>query len=464
MILSDVERVYFLGIGGIGMSALARYFNRMGKIVAGYDSTPTNLTSELIREGINVHFEDDINLIPKDFMDKPNGTLVIYTPAIPEAHRELKFLSEKKYKLIKRAKALGLIADEYATVAVAGTHGKTSTSSLLAYLLSHTPQKCNAFLGGIAKNFNSNLVMGDKGAGRLVVEADEYDRSFLNLTPQLAVVTSVEADHLDIYENYGRVKEAFEAFVEKISPGGVLIVKKGLEWLTSKREDITVYSYSGDGDADFYPVEVDKENGFYSFNLVTPYGIFEKIELGILGRHNVENAIAASAAALIWGITRDALSDGLKSFTGVARRFDLRFKGKNTVYIDDYAHHPTAIKAVIGSLREIYPDRKITGVFQPHLYSRTRDFANEFSESLSRLDELILLPIYPARELPIEGVDSEMLLRKATVKEKQVCKPEDLVELLKNREQEVLITLGAGNIDRLTGDIVGMLKRKEGVK
>ncbi|HPI69835.1 MAG TPA: cyanophycin synthetase [Tenuifilaceae bacterium] len=224
------------------------------------------------------------------------------------------------------------------------------------------------------------------------------------------------------------------------------------------------YSYSGDGDADFYPVEVDKENGFYSFNLVTPYGIFEKIELGILGRHNVENAIAASAAALIWGITRDALSDGLKSFTGVARRFDLRFKGKNTVYIDDYAHHPTAIKAVIGSLREIYPDRKITGVFQPHLYSRTRDFANEFSESLSRLDELILLPIYPARELPIEGVDSEMLLRKATVKEKQVCKPEDLVELLKNREQEVLITLGAGNIDRLTGDIVGMLKRKEGVK
>jgi UDP-N-acetylmuramate--alanine ligase len=461
MNLNDIKRVFFIGIGGIGMSALARYFNRIGKMVAGYDSTPTSLTAELSNEGIAIHHEDNINRIPKDFLDNPNELLVIYTPAIPKDHKEFNYLLRKKNTVIKRAKALGLIANDYATAAISGTHGKTSTSTMLAYLLSKTPQRCDAFLGGISKNFNGNLVLGDKGANRLVVEADEFDRSFLSLNPQLAIVTSVDADHLDIYDDHAKVKEAFEAFVSNITPGGVLIIKKGLEEIAGKRKDISIYTYSGEERADFYPENVSHKNGFYSFDLITPFGNFEKISLGVLGRYNVENAIAASAAALIWGISDEVLQKGLFSFKGISRRFDLRYKSKRIVYIDDYAHHPKELSAAIGSLKEIFPNRRITGIFQPHLYTRTRDFADEFAESLSQLDELIMLPIYPAREQPIAGVNSEMILTKVKCKEKKICKLDNLVDVLRVKEIDVLITLGAGNIDKVAVDIVNMLKEKE---
>jgi UDP-N-acetylmuramate--alanine ligase len=461
MNLSDIKRVFFIGIGGIGMSALARYFNRIGKLVAGYDSTPTLLTAELSNEGITVHHEDNINSIPNGFLDNPNELLVIYTPAIPKDHKEFNFLLGKKYSVIKRAKALGMVANEYATAAISGTHGKTSTSTMLAYLLSKSPQRCDAFLGGISKNFNSNLVLGNKGANRLVVEADEFDRSFLSINPQLAIVTSVDADHLDIYDNHTKVKEAFEAFVSNITPGGVLIIKKGLEEIARQRKDITIYSYSGEDKADFYPENMNHKNGFYSFDLITPFGIFEKVSLGILGRYNVENAIAASAAALIWGISGEILLKGLHSFKGIVRRFDLRYKSKRVIYIDDYAHHPKELSAAIGSLKEIFPKRRITGIFQPHLYTRTRDFADEFAESLSQLDELIMLPIYPAREQPIAGVNAEMILNKVKCKVKQICSLDNLVDVLMEKNIDVLITLGAGNIDKVTGDIVNMLKVKE---
>jgi UDP-N-acetylmuramate--alanine ligase len=460
MVLHGIKRVFFIGIGGIGMSALARYFTRLGKQVAGYDSTSTPLTVKLIREGIAIHYTDDTNNIPPEFCTNLNEILVIYTPAIPKDHKELNFFLSKNFNVIKRAKALALIANEYTSSAVAGTHGKTSTSTLLAHLLSETPLGCNAFLGGISKNFKSNLVMNDRGANRMVVEADEFDRSFLNLTPQLAIITSADADHLDIYNTHREVKEAFEAFISNITQGGVLIIKKGIEYLGKNRTDIKVYTYSGTEKADFYPINISQNSGLYSFDLVSPFGVINNVSLGVLGRYNVENAIAASAAALIWGITTEKLIKGLRTFKGIVRRFDLRYKGKKVVYIDDYAHHPEELKAAISSAREIFPDRKITGIFQPHLFSRTRDFANEFAASLSQLDELILLPIYPAREEPIPGINSELVLDKVNISFKSLCPINHLLENLRGKEMDVLLTLGAGNIDKVTGDIVKLLKKR----
>lgn len=462
-IKEKVKKVYFIGIGGIGMSALARYYASKGYRVAGYDSTPSQLTHQLENEGISVHYTDSIKSIPYEFINDPKETLVIYTPAIPKAHNEFNFFLSNGFELVKRAKDLGCISNSCITAAVSGTHGKTSTSALLAHLLASTPEGCNAFLGGISKNFNSNLVLKDKGANRLVVEADEFDRSFHHLNPMLAIVTSVDADHLDIYNTHQEVKQAFAKFIDNIKPNGILIIKKDVEDIANHKNDITKYTYSLAEKADFYAKKIVNTNGKYHFDLVTPKGTIENIELGVLGRYNVENAIAASAAAIAWGIDINILIEGLKSFKGIARRFDLQFNGKRSVYIDDYAHHPEEINAAIGSVREMFPTRKITGVFQPHLYSRTRDFAEGFAKSLSLLDELILLDIYPAREEPIPGITSEIILNKVTCNCKRLCQLDNLIDCIKSLDIDVLITMGAGNIDNAIGEIVNHLKEKEEV-
>ncbi|PKP36575.1 MAG: UDP-N-acetylmuramate--L-alanine ligase, partial [Bacteroidetes bacterium HGW-Bacteroidetes-15] len=426
-----------------------------------YDSTPSKLTHQLEQEGISVHYTDSVNSIPKDFIDNPKESLVIYTPAIPKNHIEYNYFLNNGYEMTKRAKDLGCLSKSCVTAAVSGTHGKTSTSTLLAHLLASTPQGCNAFLGGISKNFLSNLVLADKGANRLVVEADEFDRSFHHLTPQLAIVTSIDADHLDIYKTHQEVKLAFAKFIDNITPGGVLIIKKGLEDIAKSRDDIKKYSYSSTEEADFFAKNITNTNGHYKFDLVTPFGQIEDITLGVLGRYNVENAIAASAAAILWGIDSKDLINGLKSFRGIVRRFDLQFKGNKFVYIDDYAHHPEEINAAVSSVREMFPSKKITGVFQPHLYSRTNDFADGFAQSLSLLDEVIVLDIYPAREEPIPGVTSEVIINKITCQNKRLCKIDNLIDCLKNSNFDVLITMGAGNIDRVVTDIVKLLEEKE---
>lgn len=457
----NFKRIYFIGIGGIGMSALARYYASKGYHVAGYDSTPSQLTRQLEKEGISVHYTDSINSIPTEFVEDPKETLVIYTPAIPKAHIEFNYFQSNGFEMVKRAKDLGCISSSCVTAAVSGTHGKTSTSALLAHLLASTPQGCNAFLGGISKNFNSNLVLNDKGANRLVVEADEFDRSFHHLNPMLAIVTSVDADHLDIYNTHQEVKKAFAQFIDNIKPNGVLIIKKGIEDIANHKNNITKYTYSLAEKADFYAQNIVNTNGKYHFNLITPNGTIENIELGVLGRYNVENAIAAAAAAIAWGIDIDVLVQGLKSFKGIARRFDLQYNGAKSVYIDDYAHHPEEIKAALNSVREMFPTRRITGVFQPHLYSRTRDFAEDFAKSLSLLDELILLDIYPAREEPIPGITSEIILNNVTCNSKRLCHLADLIDCLKHSDIDILVTMGAGNIDNAIGDIVNILKQKE---
>lgn len=460
MELEKIQRVYFVGIGGIGMSALARYFAHMGKSVAGYDASSTPLTAELIAEGIDVHFNDDRNSIPSSFRNKTDETLVVYTPAVSEKNHELQFFRDNGFNVVKRAKALGVISKSFCTLAVAGTHGKTTTSTMVAHLLCQTPQGCDAFLGGVSKNFASNLVLKDSGSNRLVVEADEFDRSFLHIDPNLAIITSIDADHLDIYGSHSEVVKAFELFVGNIKPGGVLLVKKGLEKISSNRNDIKVYTYSLENESDFFAESLKPEDGFYSFNLVTPFGNVDNLKMGVLGKYNVENAIAASAAAMIWGIDIEHLRDGIATFQGVTRRFEVKYSGKNCIYIDDYAHHPEELKAAIGSARSIFPGRKITGVFQPHLYTRTRDFATEFAQSLSMLDELLLLDIYPAREEPIQGVTSNIIFDEVVIDNKIICAYNETINTLNNIDIDVLLTLGAGNIDRLADDIVTLLKNR----
>ncbi len=459
--INNIKRVYFIGIGGIGMSALARYFNHLGKRVAGYDSTESPLTNKLATESISIHYTDDTKAIPEEFANNIENTLVVYTPAVPDNHTELQYFKNNNYLLVKRAKALGVIANSCTTAAIAGTHGKTSTSSLLAHILSQTPEGCNAFLGGIAKNFASNLVLNNKGANRLVVEADEFDRSFLHLKPNLAVITSIDADHLDIYKTYEGVVNAFKDFVSGIQNDGVLIVKKGHEEVASANDSIRVYTYSMSQNADFCAKNIAESEGHYSFDLSTPFGTYKDLKLGVLGKYNIENAIAASAAAIIWGTDSHKLSNGLSTFKGIARRFDLQFKGKKSIYIDDYAHHPEELNAAISSVRDMFPKQKITGVFQPHLYSRTNDLAKEFAQSLSLLDELVLLDIYPAREQPIPGVTSEIILNRVNCPHKRISSLKGLVSTLKEMHIDVLLTMGAGNIDRVVTDIVQMLKEKE---
>ncbi len=454
MNLNKINTIYFLGIGGIGMSALARFFQSKKKNVFGYDKTPSQLTDELMAEGMNIHFEENIQLVPE------NVDVVVYTPAIPANNKEYQWFIENKIPMMKRSEILGILSDSFKTIAIAGTHGKTTTSTLTAHLLKQSSLDCTAFLGGIAKNYQTNLLLSDK-SNLLVAEADEFDRSFLHLHPHSAVITSADADHLDIYKDKNQLQLAFVQFASQVKPKGNLIIKKGVNLNLNPDNQSTLYSYSLESGADFFPENIQIQNGLYTFDFVTPDNVMKNMKLGLPGLFNVENAIAALAVAYLNGVNEQELRTGLGSFLGVKRRFDFRINNPGLVYIDDYAHHPAELRACITSARHLFPGKRISGIFQPHLYSRTRDFADEFALSLDLLDEIILLPIYPARELPIKGIDSEMLLQKIKNPNKTLLVKDQLVdELIKNEKLEVLLTLGAGDIDRLVPMIEEALKNR----
>jgi UDP-N-acetylmuramate--alanine ligase len=446
-----------VGIGGIGMSAIARYFRHEGKAVAGYDRTATPLTRALENEGIAVHYQDDLRLIPDEFSDKKD-TLVIWTPAIPDDHTELNHFRQNGFELVKRSKILGVIARGKTVLAVAGTHGKTTTTTLTAWFDRVAGRDGSAFLGGISKNFGSNLVLGP--GPTLGVEADEFDRSFLQLYPDAAVVTAVDADHLDIYGTHEAVRAAFSDFVAQIKPGGSLVLKAGVD-LDIRNTDLKIYRYAYDTPCDFYAANIRPLDGGHSlFDLVCPDRTVRDCRTGIPGWVNIENAVAA--AALIWcsgGFEDERMREAIATFRGVKRRFDFYINTPRIVYMDDYAHHPEELRAAITSLRGMFPGRELTVIFQPHLYTRTRDFAPEFSEALSLADRAWLLPIYPARELPIEGVDSELILRNITVPHRGIGK-DDILKLVKNEPLDVLVTFGAGDIDAYCVPIAAALRRK----
>lgn len=450
MNLSQFTHIYLLGIGGIGMSALARYFNAHKKTVAGYDRTSTTLTSLLIEEGIHIHFDDDFEQIPNTFLNK-NTTLIIYTPAIPVGHKELNFFKEKKYTILKRSEVLGLISHEKNCIAIAGTHGKTTVSSMAAHILNQGKKGCNAFLGGIASNYNSNLILNEKSEN-MVVEADEFDRSFLHLAPNLAVITSMDADHLDIYSDHQSLKNSFQEFANKVHPKGIILVKQGLEKnLISK---LPIYTYSIDRtSSDFRISNLQLIDGNYQFTLLGPNLKIENIQLGMPGKLNVENAVAAAASAFLNGEDPEIIKKALASFKGVKRRMEFHIKRNDLVYLDDYAHHPEELRASIQSVKALYPDKKITGIFQPHLFSRTRDFLEGFAESLALLDTLILLEIYPAREEPIPGINSTLLLNKTQLKNKILLRKDELIPYLKSHQAQIILSLGAGDIDLLVDEI-----------
>ena len=455
--MAEYRNIYFIGIGGIGMSAIARYYNFKGLKVSGYDKTPSDLTRALESEGIDVHYEDNVSYIPEDV----ENTLVIYTPAIPKDMGELTYVQEKGYRVIKRSRMLGEIAEGQRCLAVAGTHGKTTTSTLLAHIFSHSGEGCSAFLGGISKNYNTNLLVSHNNV--IVAEADEFDRSFLQLYPEIAVITSMDADHLDIYGDASHIHEAFKAFASQVS--GTVVVKHGLD-IVKDDTKATILTYSYDNpQADFHASDiVSDECGYFTFTLNSPYGKIENCRLGIPGWINTENAIAASAISLIYGLEPERIRKALAAFEGVKRRFDIHLNTPSCSYIDDYAHHPKEISSAISSMRNIFPGRKLTAVFQPHLYTRTRDFAPEFAESLSMADKLILLDIYPAREEPIEGVTSEIIFDKVTLEDKVLITREQLMDYLQNEPVDILVTFGAGNIDRFISPITEMLKKRSDEK
>lgn len=456
--LQHIKNVYFLGIGGIGMSALARYFKHTGRNVAGYDKTETTLTKALQEEGISVHFDDDIRNIPKNW--DPANTLAVFTPALPDEHAELSWFREKPIALLKRAKVLGLICNERSGIAISGTHGKTTVSTMAATILNKTEKGCGAFLGGISKNFGTNLLLPKEESPWIVAEADEFDRSFLNLTPVIALVTSLDADHLDIYGHKEKIVESFEKFISQIQPGGMLVLKKGVELDTSKTT-ANVFSYAlNNQEADFTTVGLKLENGFYTFGIKTPGGIVENCKMTYPGLLNVENAMGAAALSFLAGASAGEIKSGLEEYQGVVRRFDVRFKNEKYLYIDDYAHHPEELKAIITSVKELYKGRKVTGVFQPHLYSRTRDFQAEFAESLDLLDTAIVVPIYPAREEPIRGVTSEIILNKMKLEDKHLLSKPELLEFLQKNECDIVLTMGAGDIDGQADNIIEILKSK----
>ncbi|MFA8435595.1 MAG: UDP-N-acetylmuramate--L-alanine ligase [Marinifilaceae bacterium] len=451
MNINTFENIYFVGIGGIGMSAIARYFKSQGKRVAGYDRTATQLTRALKEEGICITFEDGEDQIPQEFRSSEK-TLVVYTPAIPAEHQQLSFFQQGGFPLFKRSQVLGLISDNLKGIGIAGTHGKTTVSTMTAHILKQSHLDCNAFLGGISRNYESNLLLSADSPW-VVLEADEFDRSFLQLHPHVAVVTSMDADHLDIYGDKGELEKTFFQYIDQIRPEGKLVYKKGLPIQVENRE---TYTYALEDDADFSAMNLRLEEGFYLFDLHSPMGVLADLKLSYPGKINVENAVAASAVALLCGVEESELRNALSGFKGVWRRFDYQVRSENLVYIDDYAHHPSELAATISSVRELYPNRKITGIFQPHLYTRTRDFVDGFAESLDLLDEVILLDIYPARELPIEGVSSNIIKNRLT-KPSQLCSKEELLEILREKDLEVLLTLGAGDIDKLVPPIKKLL-------
>ena len=448
-----VEHIYFIGIGGIGMSALARYFNAKGKKVSGYDQTTSSITDALTAEGISLHFDE--NYIPNEIIDADfQSVLIVYTPAVSQDSPQRTSFRSKKWTVLKRAELLGLITEDAYTIAVAGTHGKTTTSCILAHILNYSDIYCTAFLGGISSNYNTNLILSEIG-NIVVVEADEYDRSFLKLSPDISIITSLDADHLDIYEDLEDMNNTFKKFASNTKQNGLLLVNKSISIDFEVPLDGSLMTYSSTVRADNIAINlrIQKEAQYFDANFkeIMPGQVYEyelkDIQLQLPGKHNVENAIAAIVVASSLGANPNKIKAAIKDFKGVKRRYDLHAKGKY-VYIDDYAHHPEEIKATLIATKELFPERKLTIVFQPHLYSRTRDFAVEFGDSLSLADEVLLLDIYPARERPIEGVDSEMLLRHIVNCEKSLLKETDLLEKLTNPKRELLLTLGAGDIDQ----------------
>ena len=442
--------VYFIGIGGIGMSAIARYFKFKGLRVSGYDRTPSPLTDRLQAEGIEVHFKDDVSCIPEDASE----TLVIYTPAVPDTLEELKYVRENGYRVVKRSKALGEITAGQTCLAVAGTHGKTTTSTLIAHILTEGANGCSAFLGGISKNYGTNLLMSHTPT--VVAEADEFDRSFLQLHPAIAAITSMDADHLDIYSDLAHVQEAFRTFASQVSE--TLILKLGCP-VSSNDTGAKIFTYHFDKpEADFHSVNLRlAEDGHYTYDLSYPGGVLSDIRVGTLGWVNVENSIAAAAVCLCYGMDAQKVKKAIGSFQGAVRRLDEHINTKELTYIDDYAHHPAELSAAITSIKEIFPGRKVTGIFQPHLYTRTRDFAEQFSLALDRLDKVVLLDIYPAREEPLPGVSSELIFNGIHHAEKVMLKKDELLDYLRNEPVDVLCTFGAGDIDRLVEPIKEIL-------
>lgn len=453
---NTLKAVYFVGAGGIGMSALVRYFLSKGKAVGGYDRTASVLTEKLRQEGADIHYEDNVALIPEVFLN-PATTLIVYTPAIPAEHKELTYFREHNFEIQKRAQVLGMITQTERGLCVAGTHGKTTTSTMAAFLLDNSHVKCNAFLGGISKNYGTNLLVSDQ-SDFVVIEADEFDRSFHWLTPYATVITATDSDHLDIYGTHEAYLESFRKYTSLIRPDGYLIIKKGIDLQPDVKEGVTMYTYS-DKESDFHAENIRIDNGEIFFDFISPLGNIKDVQLGVPVYVNIENGIAAMALAQIGGATAEEIKAAMPQFKGVDRRFDFKLKNDHIVFLSDYAHHPAEIKQSVSSLRMLYPDKKLTAIFQPHLYTRTRDFYKDFADSLSLLDEVILLDIYPARELPIEGVTSKLIydnLRPGI--EKTMCHKEDLIELLKTKNIEVLITLGAGDVDNYVTPIYELLK------
>jgi len=443
--MENKKTYYFLGIGGIGMSAIARYFNAMGHKVSGYDRTTTALTKQLEAEGIAIHYTPNIELIPKDV------DMVIYTPAIPTDNEEYVYITTKNIPIKKRAQVLGEITANKKCIAVAGSHGKTTTSGMIAYILNKSKVGCSAFLGGIVKNFDSNVIINAQSE-YIVVEADEYDRSFHQLYPTYSIITATDPDHLDIYQTHKNLIEAFKQYGNQTKSNGKLFLKQNID--LEINEDIAVERYSFDNiESEYYAWNVRIYKGNYYFDLQTPTHVYYDIELMGAPLYNIENAVAASAVALQCGVTEHELRHALKTFKGIKRRFDYRIKTNNFVFIDDYAHHPQELSTVIKSLKALYPQKRIVGVFQPHLYTRTQDFAQEFADSLMPLDEIILLDIYPAREKPIPGVSSKIILHKINKMSKYLCGKDELIDVLIALSPDVLITLGAGDIDAIVPKI-----------
>ncbi|MBC7891235.1 MAG: UDP-N-acetylmuramate--L-alanine ligase [Sphingobacteriaceae bacterium] len=461
MNFKQLRNIYFLGIGGIGMSAIARWFNVNGYRVAGYDRTPTPLTEALQAEGIAIHFDDAISQIPAEFVQHKDATLVVRTPAVPADHAEWNFLEKEDFQILKRSQVLGLLAQNMFLIAVAGTHGKTTTSSMVAHVLRHAGRNCTAFLGGITQNYGTNFLLNEETTDLrsvlCVVEADEFDRSFLTLFPDVAIVTSTDADHLDIYGDGAQVLDSFGKFVNQIKPEGQLFQRKGLS-LASKTS-ATVREYGLD-EGEFAAQNVRISDACFVFDIQHPDGVCEGISLQLPGFHNVENATAAFAACRAVGLSPEEIRAGLDTYLGVKRRFEYHVRQPDRVYIDDYAHHPTEIEAFLKSVRALYPGRKLTAVFQPHLFSRTRDFLDGFAEALGLADELLLLDIYPAREQPISGVTSELLLGKVPLERKQIYTKAGVLEYIRANPAEVLVTIGAGDIDQLIVPLREMLRRE----
>ncbi len=462
MKIEDRHIVYFLGIGGIGMSALARWFLHLGKKVYGYDKTETPLTQKLIQEGAKIHYDDAVGNIAPEVMNSKENVLVVLTPAVPANHIEFNYFHENDFVIFKRSEVLGLITKDLYSVAVAGTHGKTTTSSMIAHILKSAGKSSVALMGGILQGYESNLIIeGEHSPDTIaVLEADEYDRSFLRLSPDVAVVTSADPDHLDIYGAHDEMKSSFREFIDKVKPNGHVFINEMLaSWLTMEKQGITNHTYALDGKTNHAKnIHISREHFVFDFH--GEKEIIQGVKLAVPGFHNVENAIAAIAVTLQLGIDKTQIKAALSSFKGVKRRFEYHIKNENLVYIDDYAHHPVEIKALIGSVKQMYPDKKITAIFQPHLFTRTRDFVDGFAASLELADEVILLNIYPARELPIEGISSKIIFDKINHGNKHIIADDQLLDTVTSMDFEVILTIGAGNIDRFVAPITAILKER----